>query len=260
MSSTDLPISEDELHAYVDGRLDPSRQPAMIGYLRENPAEAERVAAYRAQRDLLRAAMAEQVSEAIPPRLNPVLIWHRVRMRRYLWAAAAAVLLAFGLGGSGGWLLRGTAAGDDTVRVALVREAVANHVVYTADRRRPTELGADQREDLARWVSNRLNTPVSPPDLSDYGYRFMGGRLAATPHGPAGMFMYQNDANIRLTVFVRPVGASSNEPLEVVAGTGPLDGCAWVEKGVGYTVVAPMSGAELHKISVQVQTIIDRRT
>ena len=68
----------------------------------------------------------------------------------------------------------------------LTQDAVANHMVYSADKRRPTELGATQRDDLARWVSNRLNHPVAPPDLSAEGYSYMGGRLAATSDGPAG--------------------------------------------------------------------------
>ena len=37
---------------------------------------------------------------------------------------------------------------------------------------------------------NRLNHQVTPPDLSADGYTYIGGRLAATPDGPAGMFMY----------------------------------------------------------------------
>ena len=87
----------------------------------------------------------------------------------------------------------------------MAQQAVANHVVYTADLRRPTELGAQQRDDLARWVSNRLNHQVAPPDLSADGYSYMGGRLAATPDGPAGMFMYDGPKGVRLTVFVLPL-------------------------------------------------------
>jgi anti-sigma factor RsiW len=44
-------------------------------------------------------------------------------------------------------------------------------------------LGAEPRDDLAKWVLNRINHQVAPPGLSVAGYRFIGG-------GPAGMFMY----------------------------------------------------------------------
>jgi anti-sigma factor RsiW len=133
----------------------------------------------------------------------------------------------------------------------LAEEAVANHVVYTADKRRPTELGAEQRDDLARWVSNRIQHQVAPPDLALAGYRYMGGRLAATDSGPAGMFMYQNDAGLRLTVFVRPVADKTNRPQEIV-GVGAMEGCAWIDRGIGYTVVAALPSAELKRVATEI--------
>lgn len=250
------PITEDDLHGWVDNQLDPERRTQVQRHLDENPAEAERVAAYVAQRQALRAALASATGGAIPARLNPhILREQRLWRRRMLWRAAAAVVLALGLGGGGGWVLRGTLAPNETDIATLVREAVANHVVYTADRRRPTELGEDQRDDLARWVSNRLNHKVAPPDLSDSGFRYIGGRLAATPEGPAGMFMYQNAAGIRLTVFVRPDANARNTPLAPVDGK-PMGGAAWIDKGVGYSVVAPVPADELRRIAEQVKRVL----
>jgi anti-sigma factor RsiW len=172
--------------------------------------------------------------------------------RRTIWQIAAAAVLSLGLGGTGGWMLHRALVHSPSSMTVLMREAVANHVVYTADRRRPTELGADQRDDLAHWVSNRLNHPVAPPDLSSAGYHYIGGRLAATAEGPAGMFMYQDDHAQRLTVFVRPVSNGPNMPMEAVEN-GKLDGCAWIEKGVGYTVVAAVPPEVLRHIADQVQ-------
>jgi anti-sigma factor RsiW len=134
----------------------------------------------------------------------------------------------------------------------LAQEAIANHVVYAADRRRPTELGAEQRDDLARWVSNRLGRPVAPPDMSATGFHYMGGRLAATPQGPAGLFMYQNAEGARLTVFVLPMRDAADTAMRNV-DVGKMDGCAWIDKGVGYTVVAPMPVAELHRLAEDVR-------
>lgn len=259
MSGTDRPVSEDDLHAHVDNLLPPEREPIVLRYLRENPADAERIAAYRTQRELLRAALASRTGDRLPPHLNPhVLVARRQGERRMLWRAAAMVVLAFGLGGGGGWFLHSSVTPQPTAISGLVRDAVANHVVYTADRRRPTELGADQRDDLARWVSNRINYKVAPPDLSANGYRYIGGRLAATPEGPAGMFMYQNEAGVRLTVFVRPGSSAPNAPIVPVDGK-PMGGCAWIEKGVGFTVVAPIPAEELRHLATEVQRLLDSR-
>ena len=257
MSDAGPLVSEDDLHAFVDNQLDADRRPVVMCHLQENADAAARVAAYAEQREALRAAFAAKAAEAVPTSLN--VRWlqrQRQDNRRIMWRAAAAVVLAFGLGGGGGWFLRLSVAPSPNSITILVQEAVANHVVYTADRRRPTELGAEQRDDLARWVSNRINRTVAPPDLSDTGYRFMGGRLAATPEGPAGMFMYQDDKGARLTVFVRPVSATANTPIERV-GTASIDGCAWIDKGIGYTVVAKVPNLELRHLAEQVRHAVD---
>ena len=248
MTDPGRPIVDDDLHAYVDRLLATDRIPAVERHLRDNAEAAATVAAYSAQRDALRAAFAAIASEPIPTRLHPYVIRATIAARRRMWHAAAAVLLAFGLGGGGGWLLHGQAVPPPTTITLLTEEAFANHAVFTADRRRPTELGAEQREDLAKWVSNRIHRSVAPPDLTVAGYQYLGGRLAATPHGPAGMFMYQNDQGVRLTVFVRPVETPTSLPQKMVAA-GVLEGCAWADKGMGYTVVAPLPAADVLRLA-----------
>ena len=121
-------------------------------------------------------------------------------------------------------------------------------MVYTADRRRPTELGAQQRDDLARWVSTRLNHQVAPPDLSADGYSYMGGRLAATSDGPAGLFMYDGPQGARVTVFVLPLNAEASMPIQQV-DFEQVDGFAWIEKGIGYTVVGKLPPSELRRVA-----------
>jgi anti-sigma factor RsiW len=253
MSDLGRPVGEEELHAFVDERLDPERQPAILRYLQDHPDVAQRVATYRAQRDALRAAFGAIATQPIPPRLDlQNLIQERLGQRRATWRIAASVVLAFGLGGAEGWFLHGGLQPQTSSLTLLTQEAVANHVVYTADRRRPTELGAAQRDDLARWVSNRLNHTVAPPDLSADGYSYMGGRLAATPDGPAGLFMYDDAQGLRLTVFVLPMGTAGNAPLQHV-DFAHVDGCAWIDKGVGYTVVGKLPPAELRRLAEQVR-------
>jgi anti-sigma factor RsiW len=255
----EAPVTEEELHACLDRQLPPDRVAAVQRYLDSHPADAERFAAYAAQRDTLRSALAGLATAPVPARLHPeVVLAQRGASRRAAWRAAAMVVLALGIGTAGGWGLRGLVSPPASNLTLLAQEAIANHVVYTADRRRPTELGADQRDDLARWVSNRLNRPVAPPDLADAGFKYIGGRLAATPRGPAGLFMYQNADGIRLTVFVLPMGSAANRQPEYL-DVGRLDGCAWISKGVGYTVVAPVPEAELRRLAEQVRVQLDSK-
>lgn len=254
MSDPGRPIAEEDLHAWLDGQLEADRHPAISRYLQDHPDVARRVTAWREQRDALRAAFTAAAEEPIPSRLQlDRLIQQRLARRSVIWRMAATAVLAFGVGGTAGWFLHNGLQPPGTAAITLLaQQAVANHVVYTADRRRPTELGAQQRDDLARWVSNRLNHQVEPPDLSADGFSYMGGRLAATPDGPAGLFMYDGPQSVRLTVFVLPLKTAGEMPIQQI-DFAHVDGCAWIDKGIGYTVVGRLTPSELRRIAEQVR-------
>ena len=101
------PITEDDLHAYVDRVLEPERQAEVAAYLGDHPDVAKRVAAFTDQRDLLRAALAPIAEEPLPPELNlSRIIENRARRPSVArWAMAAMLLLS--IGGLGGWAVRG---------------------------------------------------------------------------------------------------------------------------------------------------------
>ena len=243
-------ISEEDLHAYVDGQLDPERQSAVEAFLRDSPDAAARVAEDAAQRRALRAALGPVVAEPLPSSLNLTrLVEERLARRRFPWFATAAAALALLVGGGGGWLLTPQPTGLQ----ALVQEAGASYAVFVPDVNRPVELWADQKALLTRWISRRLDRPVAPPDLSAQGYHLLGGRLLAAPRGPAALFVYENDRKTRLTLYVRPMKAGpSTTPIRQVDAKGG-DGCAWIERGVGYMVMAAEPYDELVRLSDEVR-------
>jgi anti-sigma factor RsiW len=261
MNAPERPTAEEDLHAYVDDQLDPASRAAVARYLEQHPDVAERVAAYTAQAERLRAAFAARAAEPIPPTLNlSRLLEQRLASRRHSWRLAASVALAVGIGAGAGWQIRSATESPQLSGIAaLEHEAVANHLVYAADRRRPIELGAAQRDDLAQWVSSRLNHPVAPPDLTALGYRFMGGRLVATMQGAAALFLYDNERGARLSIFVRPMQNSEAVPI-VVLDIGNVDGCAWVDHGIGYTLIADEPYPQLERMSEFVRKEIAGRT
>ena len=55
MTDRDLPVTEDELHVYVDGELAADRREAVERWLASHPDDAARVAAWRAQAESIRA-------------------------------------------------------------------------------------------------------------------------------------------------------------------------------------------------------------
>lgn len=235
------PISEDDLQGYVDQVLEAARRAEVEEYLSKQPEEARRVERYRTQRAALRAALAPIAAEPLPPELN---LARMIESRRHprgewtRWAAAAAVFLC--LGGMAGWSVRGARDRGSHGIVALAGEAADSYQVYAPDRVRPVEMDDTDRAGLIRWASARLGRPVSVPDLSASGYRFMGGRLVATAHGPAVLFMYDDDHGKRLVLFSREMTVDRNTPMSQHARDG-LEGVAWSSQGVGYTLIGPSS-------------------
>jgi anti-sigma factor RsiW len=253
-------INEDDLQAYVDGRLDASRSVLIGQYLEQNPGAAARIATYIKQSHDLRAAFASIAAKpalaSIPEPRSDVA---RRAGRPSPWmATAAAILLVLMVGGGGGWFMRGQMAPPRLTGIpALVEEAVANHLVYTEDHGRPVELAADREADLVRWLSKRLNASLKVPDLSSDGYRFLGGRLVATDYGPAAMLMYEGPSGDRLTIFTRPMRQDQKPTRTIPISADGVSGFAWICDGLGYSVLATNAGADLRSVADAVRHQVD---
>ena len=255
MSERQAPVSEDDLHAYVDQQVAGGHSAVIEGYLREHPDVAQRVAAYQRQRALLRGALSPLAAEPVPRRLRLDQIIGELLQRRQLpWRLAAMILLGIGLGGVGGWYLRAPPpepTGATSAIELLRQEAMSTHAVYSVDRRHPIEVGADEEAHLKQWLSNRLNKAIAPPDLSGFGYKLLGGRLLATEQGrPAALFMYAGPKSERLSVIMQPTAANLNAAMANIA-QGTLNGCGWIESGLGYAVVSAAPQKELKRIADQ---------
>jgi anti-sigma factor RsiW len=164
------------------------------------------------------------------------------------WRAMAAGALLLLASGASGWFLHGSSAPEVGGIAALAREAADNYTVYSPDHIRPVELKADARDELVSWISNRLQRSVAVPDLSASGYRFMGGRLVATAHGPAALFFYDDDHGTRLAMLVRPMAVDKDTAMSEhsLDGTG---GVAWSDNGLGYSLVGPAPPSLLHPLA-----------
>src|ERR1700724_3957933 len=98
MTDRDQTISEDELHAYVDGELPADRRGAGESWLATHADDAARVAAWRTQAEIIRKRYGGVASEVPPKRLQV----ERLTRRRRGWMAGAigAVFVGFISGGA----------------------------------------------------------------------------------------------------------------------------------------------------------------
>lgn len=227
------PVTEADLHAFVDGHLPAERQSDIAAFLAARPDEAQRLEAYRAQKRELHALFDPVLDEQPPQRLlksarpRPVF-----QVPWYLQRLAAGLVIA-AVSGATGWGLRGGApdAGSDGARTAALapeagalrrvsasgfaqRAAVA-HAVYSPDARRPVEVDAAHEDQLVAWLSKRMGATMKPPRLQAQGYALEGGRLLPGGSGPVAQFMYSNDLGSKLTLYV------SNDVADVGSAAGP---------------------------------------
>lgn len=88
-------VSEEELHAYIDGGLDPARRLAVAVYLATHPREAARTEAFRAQKEGIRALFDHVLDQPVPDHLRKVTMARGARAlwRRLAWAVVATSLV-----------------------------------------------------------------------------------------------------------------------------------------------------------------------
>jgi len=79
---SDQPISEDELHAYVDGDIEPARCLDIALYLARHPDEAARMEVFRAQREAIHALFDGCLHQPVPRRLRRIVRRHAGRRAR----------------------------------------------------------------------------------------------------------------------------------------------------------------------------------
>jgi anti-sigma factor RsiW len=240
------PVTEADLHAYVDERLPAERRAEVEAYLAGRPQEAEQVSAYREQISMLHARYDPVLDEAVPGRFEapPRKAWPVLRY--------AAVIGWMVLGGVIGWGLRGGVGRDASSPMAFARQAAIAHVVYSPEVRHPVEVGADQEAHLVAWLSKRLGAQIKVPYLGDIGYTLVGGRLLPGERGAVAQFMYQDAKGQRLTLYVRTNSDATRETAFRFAQENNVGVFYWLDRKLGYALSGEIDKTELLRVATAV--------
>jgi anti-sigma factor RsiW len=242
-----LPVTEADLHAWLDGELPEVRRRDVEQYLDHHPEEAARLAAYRRQNEALSELYDAVLDEPVPRRLR--------RRSSLRWRHAAAVAW-IALGGLLGWFARDL--GDTGLRAELppwAKRAAVAHVVYAPEVRHPVEVTAEQEGHLVAWLSKRLGAPLRIPQLNELGYGLVGGRLLPGERGPVAQFMYQDGRGQRLTLYVRVNAEDSRETAFRFARESNVGVFYWIDRKLGYALSGEVGKEEL----LQVATAVHRQ-
>ncbi|UVF18767.1 anti-sigma factor [Microvirga terrae] len=246
------PIGEDDLQAFVDGRLSASQRESIKAYLADHPAAATQVEREIEQREALRARLAFKAQEPIPSRLRVAnLMAARRRTPLIRPAAFAAALAWLAIGGSlGAWggVWWSTRAHRQADAMSVADNAIAAHRIYVSERLHPVEVPADQEAHLVQWLSRRVGKPLTAPNLNAQGYRLIGGRLLPDSGEAAALFMYENVGGSRLTLYARSRENETETSFRFEEQDG-VSACSWIDKGLSYVVTAKADRAQLLPIA-----------
>ncbi len=247
-------IDEKDLHAYVDGQLDAARSREVEAWLAAHPEDAAMVADWRAQNDGIRALFSNCArSEPGDPELllkPEAKAMRRPRPFPLRQMAASLVLLGAGMaiGQAMPSLLGRAPLSVQQTAAALPQEARSAFLIYASDVRHPVEVGADEQEHLAAWLSKRLDHPLSIPDLSRFGYRLVGGRLVPVGGKAGAMLMYEDAGGERITVLAGRNDANPTTSFRY-ATEGTIETFYWIDGPVGYALSGEISRKRLREIA-----------
>lgn len=260
-------LTDDEVHALVDGQGSPDDLAALRSRLVDDPEAQASLAQWQRQRDALQRLHTLVLAEAVPPALlKATRSDKRVQSSDHpgwrFGGMAASVVMAFGAG----WLanthwpeVSGRAATALGMARALperefVRQAGLAHAVYTPEIRHPVEVTAQEQAHLVQWLSKRLGKPLKVPDLTGQGFDLVGGRLLPGEAGARAQFMFQDAAGQRVTLYLGAVnktaaGGSNQETgfrFEPQAGVPSF---YWIDQGFGYALAGQLPRAALMQLA-----------
>jgi anti-sigma factor RsiW len=247
-------IEEEDLQAWVDGRLTPADTETVEAHFAAHPELRERWSQYAEQREKLRAALAGPGEETIPARLCVARLMVEQRRRRGRQfariAAAVALLLAGGIGGWGAHDLVPAlnSSASAVLASSVFDDAIAAHRTFSVETRHPVEVGANEETHLVQWLSKRLGHQLIVPDLNALGFRLMGGRLLPADSGPAAMFMYEDGKGTRLSCYYLVVDVAGETEFQFREQNG-ISAFYWVDDGLAYAIAANAPRALLLKVS-----------
>lgn len=248
------------LHAYVDGQLSPEEKSRVEQWLETHPEDARLVAEWQKQNLGLNDLFAAKINEPIPEHIAPSSLHHQTppenRASLSLLSQIAASFLILSIGIAGGWFGRdhlNTITADSTITVAtqqnFTQPAMEAHWVYTPEVRHPVEVEKNEQDHLAKWLSYRLEAPLTIPNLSAQGFDLMGGRLLPSGTGPAAQFMYESKEGSRITLYLsKSLNDEQTETAFQFSQTGSTRAFYWYNGALGYAVIGDIERNELLKI------------
>jgi anti-sigma factor RsiW len=238
------PIVEEELHAWLDGRLADERRPAVEAYLREHPEEAERLEAYRADGTAIaRIFSLDQVD--LPP--HPVDLAVRRSSFGARWWQAAAALVLIGIGAAAGWSVRAHREATPTERLAH-NAAAAYLILGSPGAQLVTSTSLD---DLSRKLSGVLGVSIKLRDPNSSGYSIAAVRVVPQAKTSAVQIVMHGSTGDTVTFYIEARPGATETPMWHTTADG-LTALVWEDDDVACAIIGTLAPDKLEQVGRKV--------
>jgi len=235
-------VSDEDLHAYVDGALDEDRAYAVRNALAGNAALAERVALFQADKAMLKAVYAPLAERPLPLEWIALMSQRsRFRMSWRLAAAMAAIVLMVAGISLAWWHYAAAGNGDVVVEALDARDGTLapQRYIVLSDIVQAHRYDATLRQTIA--------ANVRIPDLSRMGYKPSSLRLYDT----SAELVYQGAQGRLFTLYMkRSDGAARFDQF----AHGGLRICIWQDDQVSTVMVGDISVAAMQRLAILTYT------
>jgi anti-sigma factor RsiW len=219
------PVTEADLHTFLDEEIGGERRAKVAEHLEQTPLDAALIDTWRAQNEALRGAFGRIAREAVPLSLSlsqpltvratavPIstrrLDLARTARQRKVAIVSAMAFLAGSIAAATGAivvqhlpsLFRADASISASIGRRIATRAAAMYRTFANDRTRPVEVVAAQKAELGRWFSERTGLSLIP-DFTSEGLKLIGGRVTPGEFGAAGFLLYEMATGERIGVFL----------------------------------------------------------
>jgi anti-sigma factor RsiW len=277
MLGRDPPVSEVELHSFVDGDLDRGRREAVQAFLAASPEDAARVKTWQRLNETIRAAFAPVETGPLPWSLpvapgsggvaapGHAVGGHAEASGNYSWRAR---WFAVGLSFASGALLAAGAA-YLAVRVSAPEApppfseglplAGMNDTFVTQAR---SALRAFEPPSAAVRLSSDREGPgqdaAAPilPNLPVEGLKLAGIRTMPGEQGQMSCLLYARPDEANIALCVEKAG-DSGETVPRVSGNFPSAAIYWRQRGANYALVGALPEAGLRSLAGEVHAQVE---
>jgi anti-sigma factor RsiW len=247
-------ITQEFIHAYVDGELDLARSLEVEQHMQKCQACAR---AYHNQTALRSAFKDSSLYHPAPPSLEKRI---RSSLRReaksevgrrlfgwgWLPVGAMALILLLGL-----VIWRAVPSLRPSGDEFLAREMVSNHVRSLQLESHRTDVISSDQHTVKPWFDGKLDFAPPVKDFSSQGFPLLGGRLEYLNNRAVAALIYQRQKHY-INLYIWPAEQSSATG-EVGTKRQGYNLLHWTNSGMTYWAISDLNGVELHEFARLVQ-------